>query len=68
MERSKEALISHFASLVPQALTGLSSEEKNQVYKTMHLNVLAQRDGTLIADSGCNDEPLPPGSYRTPGR
>jgi site-specific DNA recombinase len=68
LERSKDALISHYASLVPQALSGLSSEEKNQVYKTMHLHVLAQRDGTLIADWGCNDEPLPPGSYRTPGR
>jgi site-specific DNA recombinase len=68
LERSKDALISHYASLVPQALSGLSSEEKNQVYKTMHLHVLAQRDGTLIADWGCNDEPLPPGSYHTRGR
>jgi hypothetical protein len=27
LERSKDALISHYASLVPQALSGLSSEE-----------------------------------------
>ena len=59
MKRSKDALISHYASLVPQALTGLSSEEKNQVYKTMRLHVLAQRDGTLIADWGCNVLPPP---------
>jgi site-specific DNA recombinase len=68
LERSKEALISHYASLVPQVLTELSSEEKNRIYKTMHFHVLAKRDGTLIADWGRNILPLPPGSCRTPGR
>ncbi len=59
IERSKEELISHYASLVPQALSELSSEEKNRIYKMMHLQVLAQRDGTLIADWGCNVLPQP---------
>jgi hypothetical protein len=59
IERSKETLISHYASLVPQVLTELSSEEKNQIYKMIRLHVLAQRDGTLIADWGCNVLPLP---------
>jgi DNA-binding transcriptional regulator PaaX len=68
IERSKEALISHYAPLVPQTLNELSSEEKNRIYKMMHLQVLAQRDGTLIADWGCNVLPQPPGSCRTPGR
>jgi hypothetical protein len=68
IERSKEALISRYAALVPQALIELTSEEKNRIYKMMHLQVLAQRDGTLIADWGCNVLPLPPGSCRTPGR
>jgi hypothetical protein len=68
IEQSKDALISHYASLVPQVLPGLSSEEKNQIYKTMRLRVLAKRDGTLIADWGCNVLPLPPGSCRTRGR
>jgi hypothetical protein len=54
IERSKDALISHYASLVPQALSELSSEEKNRIYKMMHLQILAQRDGTLIADWACN--------------
>jgi hypothetical protein len=67
IEQSKDALVSHYASLVPQALTELSSEEKNQIYKMMRLHVLAQRDDTLIADWGCNILPLPPGSCRTPG-
>src|SRR5215212_6839155 len=52
LERSKESLISHYASLVPQVLTELSSKEKNRVYKTMRFHVLAQRDGNLIADWG----------------
>ena len=68
IEQSKDALISHYVSLVPQKLDELSSEEKNQIYKMMHLRVLAQRDGTLIADWGCNVLPQPPGSCRTPGR
>jgi site-specific DNA recombinase len=68
IERSKDALISHYASLVPQALSELSSEEKNRIYKMMHLQVLAQRDGTLIADWGCNVLPQPPGSCRTADR
>ncbi len=68
IEQSKAALISHYASLVPQGLTGLSPEEKNQIYKMMRLHVLAQRDGSLIADWGCNVLPTPPGSCHTPGR
>ena len=68
IERSKDPLISHYASLMPQALSELSSEEKNRIYKMMHLQILAQRDGTLIADWGCNVLPQPPGSCRTPGR
>jgi hypothetical protein len=68
IERSKDALISHYTSLVPQELTELSPEEKNQIYKIMRLHVLAQRDGALIADWGCNVWPLPPGDCRTVGR
>jgi hypothetical protein len=61
-------LVSHYASLVPQVLPGLSPEEKYQIYKKMHLQVLAQRDGTLIADWGCNVLPLPPDDCRTAGK
>jgi hypothetical protein len=59
MERSKDAIMAHYASLVPQGLAELSSEERNQVYKTMNLQVHASRDDMLIADWGCNDAPLP---------
>ena len=68
IERSIDSLVSYYASLVPQGLAGLSSEEKNRVYKTMRLRVFAHRDDTLIADWGCNVSPLPPGNSRTQGR
>ncbi len=68
IERSKDAILSHYASLVPQGLAELSAEERNRVYRMMHLRVFARRDDTLITDWGCNDEPLPPGSCRTRGR
>jgi hypothetical protein len=57
IERGKDALVSHYAALVPQGLADLSSEERNRVYKTKRLRVFAHRDGTLIADWGCNDVP-----------
>ncbi len=68
IERSKEALVAHYASLVPQGLAELSSKEKNQIYKMMRLKVLAHRDDTLIADWVCNASSRLPGSGRTPGR
>jgi hypothetical protein len=68
MERSKETLISHYASFVPSSLQELTPEERRRVYRMMHLRVLAHRDDTLIADWGCNDVPLPPGDCRTVGR
>ena len=54
LERSKDALISHYASLVPQGLAELWPEEKNRVYKMMRFHVFAHRDGSLSAEWGCN--------------
>ena len=68
IERTKDDLISYYSSLVPSGLRELSPEERRHVYRMMHLRVSAHRDDTLIADWGCNDEPLPPGGYRTQGR
>ena len=68
IERDKDALISHYASLMPQGLTDLSSEERNQVYKMMCLCVLADREGRLTAEWGCNVLTTPLGSCRTQGR
>ncbi len=52
IERGKDELVSHYASLVPQGLADLPPAERNRVYKTMRLRVLAHRDDTLIAGPG----------------
>ena len=67
LECSKDALVSHYSSLVPVGLAELSPADKNKVYEMMHLRVFAHPDDTLIADWGCNVSPLPPGSSRIRG-
>lgn len=52
LERSKDAILWHYASLVPEGLADLTSEERIRVYKSMRLRVFAHRNGTLIADRG----------------
>ncbi len=68
LKRDKDALISHYTSLVSQGLTDLSPEERNRVYKMMRLRVLADREGALTAEWGCNTLTTHPGSDRTRGR
>ncbi len=68
LERSKDALVSYYASLVPKGLDELSSKERNRIYKMMRLSVLADRDGALTADWDCNDASTPLGNYRIRGR
>lgn len=67
-ERDRDALVAHYASLVPQGLDGLPPEGRNRVYRTLRLRVLAYRDGSLAAEWGYNALTTPPGSGRTPGR
>jgi hypothetical protein len=59
LERSKEALVSHYAALVPQGLGERSPAERNQIYNIMNLRVFARPDDTLIADWGCTISPQP---------
>jgi hypothetical protein len=64
LERSKDTLVSHYATLAPQGLKELSPAERNQIYNTMNLRTFAHPDDTLIAEWGCNISPLPPGSFK----
>jgi site-specific DNA recombinase len=68
LKRSRDELVSHYASLVPSQLQELTPEDRRRVYKMMSLRVLAHPDDTLIADWGCNDASTLPGSFRTRGR
>jgi site-specific DNA recombinase len=68
LERSKDTLVSHYASLAPVGLDDLHPADKNKVYEMMHLRVFAHPEDTLIAEWGCNVSPLPLDSSRTGGR
>jgi hypothetical protein len=48
-ERSKAALLNHYARIVPERLDTLEPEEHNRVYKMQGLTVLAHGDGSLEA-------------------
>lgn len=43
-----------YISVHSQGLTDLSPEERNRVYKMMRLHFLADREGRLTAEWGCN--------------
>jgi flagellar motility protein MotE (MotC chaperone) len=45
LEQDATALLEHYASMVPDALDGLTSEERHRVYKMMRLNVSMYADG-----------------------
>jgi site-specific DNA recombinase len=74
LERDKEALLNHYARIVPEQLDTLEPEERNRVYKMLDLTVLAHENGNLeltwaLGAGPCRDnEPPPPGSCRTRGR
>jgi hypothetical protein len=50
LERSKDALVSHYASLVPVELDELLPADKHKIYEIMLLRVFAHPDDTLIAE------------------
>jgi hypothetical protein len=64
LERSKDTLVSHYASLVPVGLNELHPADRNKVCEMMHLRDFAHPDDTLIVEWGCNVSPLPPGSFK----
>lgn len=47
LERDKDALLDHYAGLLPEALDGLAPEERNHVYKMLRLSVNMYSDRIL---------------------
>src|SRR3712207_9233641 len=47
LERDREALLNHYARIVPKQLDALEPEERNRVYKILALTVLAHENGNL---------------------
>ena len=74
LKRDREALLNHYARIVPEQLDALEPEERNRVYKMLDLTVLAHENGNLeltwaLGAGPCRDnEPPPPGNCRTRGR
>lgn len=69
IERDKEALLAHYAGLIPRNLDTLEPEERRTIYRMMRLTVLAAPDGSLTAEWGfCNDELTLPDSCCIVGR
>jgi hypothetical protein len=69
LERDRDALLEHYAAMVPEALDELTGEERHQVYRMLRLEVYVHPDGDLeiqgaIGDDVCIDEATP---SSTPG-
>ncbi|HEV2094720.1 MAG TPA: recombinase family protein [Rubrobacter sp.] len=47
LERDKNLLLEHYASMAPEALDSLTAEERHQVYKMLRLKVIAHLDGAM---------------------
>jgi site-specific DNA recombinase len=47
LEADRDALLERYASMVPEALDGLTGEERHQVYRMLRLRVHLHRDGGL---------------------
>jgi hypothetical protein len=50
LERDADALLASYAGMVPEALDALSPEERQRVYKMMHLKVHTYADGSIALD------------------
>ena len=47
LEHDRNTLMEHYAGMVPKSLDNLSPEERNQIYKMLHIEVLAYPDKSL---------------------
>ena len=47
LERDRDTLLEHYATMMPEALAELTPEERHQVYKMLRLEVYVHPDGDL---------------------
>jgi hypothetical protein len=47
MEQDRDAVLEHYASLAPEALDSLTSEERRHLYKMLRLKVWLAKSGDL---------------------
>jgi len=61
LERDRDALVEHYATMAPEALDSLTPEERHRLYEILRLRVTADEDRNLraegmIGDFSVNDE------------
>lgn len=52
LEGDRDALLNHYAKIVPEGLDALGPEERNRIYRMLGLTVLAHGDGQLGSRGG----------------
>jgi hypothetical protein len=50
LERDRDTLMEHYASMAPEALDTLTPEERHELYEILRLRVTAAEDRTLTAE------------------
>jgi site-specific DNA recombinase len=62
LEEDAEAVVSLYSGLVPESLEAMTSEERNQLYRMLRIDVRVHVDGTMDiggALSVCNSDSIP---------
>src|SRR3712207_6498017 len=57
LETDRDALLASYAETVPEALDGLSSEERTRVYRMLQLEVRPDPEGYEVSGTLCNRRP-----------
>ena len=57
LEAERDALLASYAEAVPEALEGLSGEERMRVYEMLQLEVRPDPEGCEVSGAFCNSRP-----------
>ena len=58
LEADRDALLASYAEVVPEALDGLSGEERMRVYELLQLEVRPDPEGYEVSGVLCNSRPM----------
>jgi hypothetical protein len=57
LEAERDALLASYAETVPEALDGLSGEERMRIYRMLQLEVRPDLEGYEVSGALCNRRP-----------
>src|SRR3712207_2060771 len=58
LEADRDALVDSYAEVVPEALDGLTGEERMRVYEMLQLEVRPDPEGYEVRGALCNSRPM----------